>query len=152
MTTQDSNAVAFRHGRWVLVAQGIVFALAGAWSLGTVLFTGVRPVLFGVQVPLGMAGIVGVLGLVSLACALRRRAGTILVRVQAPLFMILFMLAAATRNSGVWQAVFGYDTVDALVYLVIGLLGLVLVMWLFPHALSERDQPRTPPTYHHRGV
>jgi hypothetical protein len=86
----------------------------------------------------------------GLACALRRRAGTVLVRVLAPQFVILFVVAAATRKSSGWQTVFGYDAVDSLVYLVIGLLGLVMVKWLFPHALSARDQPRTPPTY--RGV
>jgi len=125
----------------VLVGQGAVFLLVGGWALAVALLGGGRPVVLGLQVPAALAGIVAAAGVASLACALRRRAGAVLVCVQAPLFLILFMVSAATRNSGVWQTVFGYDPATSLAYLVIGLLGLVMVMWLFPHALSERDGP-----------
>lgn len=133
---ENSNDVAFRRGRWILVAQGVVFLLGGGWALlggGDV---------FGHHVPPAMSGIIAAWGLASLLCALRRRAGAVLVCVQAPLFLILFMASAATRNSGAWQTVFGYEAATALAYLVIGLLGFFMVMWSFPHALSERDQPR----------
>jgi hypothetical protein len=137
----NSNDVAFRHGRWLLVVQGAVFLVAGGWALVLGLS--------GAGLPMAMAGIVAVMGLASLACALRRRAGAVLVCVQAPLFLILFMVSAATRHSGVWQTVFGYDSAMSLAYLVIGLLGLVGVMTLFQHALSERGEPNGL-AHHHR--
>jgi hypothetical protein len=139
----NSNDAAFRHGRWFLVVQGAVFLVAGGWTLVMGL-SGAGPV------PMAMAGIVAVMGLASLVCALRRRAGAVLVCVQAPLFLILFMVSAATRHSGVWQTVFGYDSVTSLAYLVIGLLGLVGVMTLFQHALSERDGPSGLAQHHRR--
>ena len=43
--------------------------------------------------------------------------------------------------SGPWQAVFGYDAGGSLAYLAVAVLGLVLVMWLFPRALSDPDWP-----------
>lgn len=125
----------------MLVAQGVVFALVGGWVLAMALFGGGRSLVFGLEVPAALAGIVTAAGLASLACALRRRAAAVLVCVQAPLFLILFMVSAATRHSGAWQTVFGYNAVTSLVYLVVGLLGFAMVMWLFPHALSERDRP-----------
>ena len=138
---ENSDNIAFRHGRWLLVAQGVVFVLAGGWALVMDLFDGGNAVVAGVHVPAALAGIIAGAGLASLVCSLRPRAAKVLVCLQTPLFLILFMVSAATRNSGQWQAVFGYDAASSLAYLVVGLLGLVLVMWLFRHALSERDGP-----------
>ncbi|MFI9383392.1 hypothetical protein [Kutzneria sp. NPDC052558] len=138
---EDSDTIAFRHGRWLLVAQGIVFVLAGGWALVTDLVGGGLAAVAGVALPAALAGIVAGTGLVSLLCAARVRAAKTLVCVQAPVFLILFMVSAATRKSGQWQSVFGYDATASLVYLVIGLIGLVLVMWLFRRALGERGDP-----------
>ena len=125
-----SNDVAFRRGRWILVAQGILFAGAGGWALAT-----------GAFVPAGEAGVIAAFGLASLACALRRRAAALLVGIHATLFWLLFVVSAAVRDSGMWQQVFGYDAADSLAYLVVAVLGLVLVMWLFARALGDPDWP-----------
>ncbi|EWM18708.1 hypothetical protein [Kutzneria sp. 744] len=149
--SENSNVAAFRRGRWILAGQGLVFLLAGGWALVTAWLGGSHAVVFGTPVPTGLAGIVATAGLASVVCASNRRAGSVFVCVQAPLFLILFMVSAATRHSGVWQSVFGYDSAMSLAYLVIGLLGLFLVMWMFPHAISERDRPRLRIRRNHHG-
>ncbi|GAA3440512.1 hypothetical protein [Kutzneria kofuensis] len=135
-----SNDLAFRRGRWILVGQGIVFALAGGWAFVMALLQG-QVFVAGVHVPAVQAGIIAVTGLVSLACALRRRAAALLSGVQSSLFWLLFVVSAAVRDSGPWQEVFGYDAGASLAYLVVAILGLVLVLWLFPRALSDPDWP-----------
>jgi hypothetical protein len=129
-----SNELAFRRGRWILVAQGVVFVAFGVWAL-------VRGRVFGLDVPIAQAVIIGVTGLASLGCALRRRAAALLSGVQASLFWLLFVVSAATRASGMWQQVFGYDAADSLLYLAVAILGLVLVLWLFARALGDPDWP-----------
>jgi hypothetical protein len=138
-----SNDVAFRRGRWILVGQGVVFLVAGGWALAMALLSGGYVYVLGVHVPAVQAGIVAVTGVASLACALRRRAAALLSGIQSSLFWLLFVVSAAVRDSGPWQAVFGYDAGGSLAYLVIAVLGLVLVLWLFPRALSDPDWPNS---------
>jgi hypothetical protein len=136
-----SNDLAFRRGRWILVGQGVVFVLAGGWALTMALIGGGYVFVADVHVPAAQAGLVAATGLASLACALRRRAAALLSGVQASLFWLLFVVSAAVRDSGPWQALFGYDAGGSLAYLAIAVLGLVLVLWLFPRALSDPDWP-----------
>jgi hypothetical protein len=136
-----SNDLAFRRGRWILVGQGVVFALAGGWALAMALMGGGYVSVAGVHVPAVQAGVIAATGLVSLACALRRRAAALLSGVQASLFWVLFVVSAAVRDSGPWQALFGYDAGGSLAYLAVAVLGLLLVLWLFPRALSDPDWP-----------
>ena len=138
-----SNEGAFHTGRWIVLAQGIVFVLAGGGALAMALLGGGSVLVFGARVPAVQAGIIAALGLVSLVCTLRRRWAALLSGVQSTLFWVLFIVSAAVRRPGPWQSVFGDDPACALIYLVVSLLGLVLVLWLFARALSDPDWPHS---------
>ncbi|MBV9845002.1 MAG: hypothetical protein JOZ47_08020 [Kutzneria sp.] len=138
-----SNTLAFRRGRWVLLAQGVLLIALGCWALASGLRDGGdRGTLFVVfHITVVQAAVLLGWGVVTLACTLTRPAAATLACVQAMGFWVLFILASTIQDAGFWQVLLGYDPRDAFVYLILSVLGLVMVLWLFARALTDPNWP-----------
>lgn len=147
--SQDADAVAFQHGRPVLLAQGALLIVLGVWA-GVATAVGgeaARALVFHVSWP--FAGVLLVTGAASTLSTLSRKAGTRYVSVQAVAYLLLFVYVSATPS--VALPPLGFDTADDFLFLALAILGLVMVMWLFARAMTASTWPAPPTITRERG-
>ncbi|PEG38550.1 hypothetical protein CQY20_12650 [Mycolicibacterium agri] len=134
----SENPVRYRSGRWLLVALGVGYVVAGALLVW-------RQSGFVLWPRLSHGSMVLLYGMVAILAASRRPTAVLFTAVSAAATMMLVIISSVAVLHG--TSLLGLGTGEILFFGVLGAVNLALLMWLCPDAVQgtvwryRRDRP-----------
>jgi peptidoglycan/LPS O-acetylase OafA/YrhL len=150
------NPYRFRTGRVVLVLEGVLLLVLGAWGLAAA-GEGTAPPAGATVGPLQLttahAALLLGTGVLAVGCSVRRRPALAVVTAQAVGYAVLFLVGLVGAAHEV-PTVLGFDYGDAVLHGGLMVIGLGLGMWMAGEGLEglwwERRRRASRPDDHHR--